>query len=446
MVNDEEYINHINNKTKICSSAFNHVDYSNDGEWRLCCEGAPIATIAHHETVEEFWKSDEVKEVRKSMTENRFHKVCDKACYKHEKIGHPLSRRQKLNINFIEKYGKDSLEKKIKIFNDDKFDLTQLNSFEMRISNLCNLKCRMCSPKFSTKLNKDWNEALPTIEKTTLLKEKNKLNYYASLNKKYKKNTLIRLKFDEIKQIFNIIKYDLKKLKFTGGEPFMDPYLYDAIKEVKDVAKNIDLIIVSNGTKLNDIEKFNNLFKEFKSTKFQLSCDGIEDTYEYIRQGTKWEIFSNQAISLQNYNYDLNFHFVIQIYNYNNITKMINWVLENFKNAQITFNILSDPWYLSIYCLPKDIKEKIKNELTSYVNDILNSNTIELSVKKSISEKLIKIVNKISHEENQKYLNQFAAVSDKYDEIQNVPITWRQLLPELNESLNKDFQAKRATE
>jgi sulfatase maturation enzyme AslB (radical SAM superfamily) len=104
-----------------------------------------------------------------------------------------------------------------------------------------------------------------------------------------------------------------------------------------------------------------------------MSCDGIGDTYDYIRQGSTWELFSDQAILISNYNVKLNFHLVVQTYNYNNITKMVDWVLDNFKDAAIRFTVLYNPWYLSVYCLPKHIKEKMKNELISYAENMINS-------------------------------------------------------------------------
>jgi hypothetical protein len=120
--------------------------------------------------------------------------------------------------------------------------------------------------------------------------------------------------------------------------------------------------------------------------------------------------------------------------------------LNNFKDASIRFTVLDHPWYFSVYCLPKHIKEKMKNEITSYANSLLSISNYNLNAKKLAYDELIKITNKLNFREDQKFLNQFATVSDKYDEIQNVPITWRQLLPELNESLSKDSLAKHAIE
>jgi organic radical activating enzyme len=446
MNSDEEYINYLNTTTKICARAFEHVDYTNDGEWRLCCKTNAIATKAHYDTIEEFWKSDEVKEVRKSMIENKFNKMCNKNCYTHEKPGYPNSYRQKSNEIFVKKNGKDLLEKKIKFSNDGELGLNQLNSIEMRISNLCNLKCRMCSPKYSTNLNKDWVEVFETVEKSIPINEKKETFHFKKESEKYKNNPLMRLEYNEVKEILNTTKNNLKKIIFTGGEPFMEPYLYNALKEIGVESKHITIQFSSNGTKFNDFEKFNYLFKEFKQVNITLSCDGIEDTYNYIRQGSNWEFFSDQAIYISNFNVKLDFHLVVQIYNYNNIVKMANWVLKNFKDATLTFTVLDHPWYLSVYCLPKHIKEKMKNEITSYANSLLSISNYNLNAKKSAYDELIKITNKLNFKEDQKFLNQFAVVSDKYDEIQNVPITWRQLLPELNESLSKDSQAKRATE
>jgi len=436
----KEYIDYINNETTICSLAFNHVDYTNNGDWRLCCKAPKIATREKYETIEKFWKSEEVLSIRKDMLENKKNVYCETPCYSLEGKNNAPSHRQLENKAYIIKYGKNKLKDKIN--DNEKLNINQLNSIEMRISNLCNLKCRMCSPKYSTKINKDWNEALPVLKNSSPIEELDKVIFLENSYKKYIKNPLSRLEPDEIKNILNATKSNLSRIVFTGGEPFMEPYLYEVIQELLPVSKNIDLRFFSNGTKLDNIEEFNYLFKEFKSTTIQLSCDGIQNTYEYVRQGSKWEYFADQALLLSNYNITLDFHIVLQIYNYNNLIQTVDWILSNFKYSNIEIIILDGPWYLGVYCLPKHIKEKMKNELISYAENMINSKKYNAIV----YDKLIKIANNLHHTEDQKYLNQFAAVSDKYDEIQNVPITWRQLLPELNESFSKDSQAKLATE
>lgn len=445
MASDLEYAKHLNDETKICAWAFNHVDYTNNGDWRLCCKSYKLATKEKYDTIVEFWNGDEAVDIRKKMISNESHPVCQKICYSQEKEGYPTTHRQKENINFAVTRGKNALEQKIKNTDEDgKLDIGHLNSIELRISNLCNLKCRMCSPKFSTKLNKDWKKILPVIVETTT--DQYLRAAYEQQNEKYEETPLSRLEYEEVKDILNVVGPNLEHIVFTGGEPFMEPYLYNAIEELLPFAKNIKLQFVSNGTKLDNIEEFNYLFQKFKRVDISLSCDGIENTYNYIRQESKWEHFSDQALLLYNYDLYLNFHIVVQIYNYNNIINTVEWVIQNFKDATIRFTVLDQSPYLSIYCLPKDIKEKMKNELLAYAAEILSYNNIDSFTKKTVNEELIRIANKISYKEDQRLLNQFAVVSDKYDEIQKVPITWRQLLPELNESLSKDSLAKHATE
>jgi len=304
----------------------------------------------------------------------------------------------------------------------------------------------MCSPIYSTKLNKDWNEVFPLVEATTPISDIGRLKIVQDATKQYVNKPLSRLEHTEITEILDTTKNNLQRIIFTGGEPFMEPYLYDVVKQLLPNAKDINLEFVSNGTKFDNIEEFNYLFKEFKTVSILLSCDGTGDTYNYIRQGSKWEYFSDQAILLSNYNLKLHFNIVVQIYNYNNIIQTVEWIAENFKDAQIKLTILEGPWYMSLYCLPKEIKEKLKKDLKEWSENIYNSNKYSNNIRNMIYEETIKLTNKIDHRQNQNFLKQFETVSDEYDLIQNVPITWRQLLPELNESISKDSRAKRATE
>jgi organic radical activating enzyme len=429
---DLDYVEYLNNQTKFCSWAFTHTDYTNNGDWRACCKGKALATNEKYKTIDQFWNSDERNELRKMMINNQSFNICKKECYEKEKPGIANSLRKTGNISFIANHGKKKIEQLIADTNPDgSLDISNSMGLELRISNLCNLKCRMCSPKFSTRTTKDWKEVIPIIEKSMTDKLLSKTNF-----KEYLENPLRRLEFVEIIAMLETTKGSLKRLVFTGGEPFMEPYLLDTIKFISDYAKDIELIFVSNGTKFEKLEDFDYYFRKFKKVTIKLSCDGTKNHYNYIRQNSNWEHFSQEALYLKNFKVEIGFNIVVQIYNYQNVIETIEWILDNFEFTNICLIFLEGPYFLSIYCLPISIKEKFKSDLTNWAEQFLNKdNKLNPNQKKIIHDKVIQLSNQIFLKNNQLSLKTFKEVSNKLDEVQNVPVKWRELLPELSKAL-----------
>lgn len=427
---DLEYAEYLNNQTNFCSWAFTHTDYTNNGNWRVCCKGKAIATNEKYKTIDQFWNSDERNELRRMMINNESFHLCKKECYEKEKPDIANSLRKTGNISFIANHGKKRVEQLIADTNlDGSLDMSNSMGLELRISNLCNLKCRMCSPQFSTRTVKDWKEILPIIANDD--RPLPNYNY-----EEYIENPLRRLEYIEIKTMLETTKGSLKRLVFTGGEPFMEPHLLNVIKDISNYAKDIELIFVSNGTKFENLEDFDYYFRKFKKVIIKLSCDGTKNHYNYIRQNSDWEHFSQEALYLKNFKVVIDFNIVVQIYNYSNVLETIEWILDNFEFTDINLFFLEWPYFLSVYCLPIPIKEKFKSDLTNWAEQFLNKdNKLNPNQKKIIHDRVIQLSNQIFLKNNQLSLKTFKEVSNKLDEVQNVSVKWRELLPELSKAL-----------
>ena len=112
----------------------------------------------------------------------------------------------------------------------------ELPTMEIKLNNLCNLKCRMCNPLDSTSW-KDWNQVtefykkennylIPTVD---ALVDKpgqyigpfdNSDNWWASFEK--------------------LLPY-FRRVEFAGGEPLMDPYHYKILDMLAPYGKNIEI-------------------------------------------------------------------------------------------------------------------------------------------------------------------------------------------------------------
>ena len=76
-------------------------------------------------------------------------------------------------------------------------------------------------------------------------------------------------------------------IKFTGGEPFINPYLLETLESIPDEQKQKCILqFTTNLTVVN--YKILDTLKKFKETWFDVSVEGIDEVLEYARYGHKW--------------------------------------------------------------------------------------------------------------------------------------------------------------
>ena len=139
-----------NNSSTFCLLPFIHMATKTDGDMKLCCRSWPVDNIANT-TIKELWNSDKYKDVRRQMLNSERPEECH-ACWRHEDIG-VRSMRQRYNKSRSKRY-----LPRLENMSDDYSMPFEIPILEAKLSNFCNLKCRMCHPLDSTSWSKDWTE------------------------------------------------------------------------------------------------------------------------------------------------------------------------------------------------------------------------------------------------------------------------------------------------
>ena len=124
-----------------CKLPFVHLYTQADGELKPCCiaGGFDEPINLKQMSIEDAFNSPQMKELRKVMLEGKRNKVCD-VCYQREdSTGH--SPRIDFNKNPL------WIQPKVK---DDFSVPSDFQHIDIRFSNLCNFKCRMCNHDFSS--------------------------------------------------------------------------------------------------------------------------------------------------------------------------------------------------------------------------------------------------------------------------------------------------------
>ena len=429
MVNIKEF-----RKSKsFCPYPWVHSTCTTSGTHRLCCmiPSTDLSTSYEdgrlykmgRDPMSKIWNSEFMKDIRKKMLHDEDLPHC-RVCMYDEKVGKPSQRNYAFNLWEDDEILKENVIHSME--NDGEVKHMPI-SYDLRLGNLCNLKCRMCYPSNSTQIQKEndslHEQSLVNDEKMfPRVRNDERFDWHES-----------EMFWDE----FMVNAHNIKQLKVAGGEPMVNDNFYKAIDYIvdNDLSKNMALHINTNITSLPD--KFLSMIPKFKFVKILPSIDGIGLVDEYIRYPSKWkkiqENFNNLfAISLESDNVLINTHATIQMYNAFNIPEIIRWnseyISRNKNHMQMSLSFVSGKDYLGINILPDYMKAKIHDDLDNLCNDESIKPIIKDYVKSIIAHMNTEPENK------EKCMKDFVHYTNILDKARNQDI--RNYVPELTDLMN----------
>ena len=148
-----------------------------------------------------------------------------------------------------------------------------LKFWDLKISNTCNLMCRMCGPSDSS----TWAQNV---------KNNNVAWTSEVIEAAGRSHTWHNTFLPVVKQQLT----DIDVIKFTGGEPMLVKHVKEVIQHLIDtnISKSTTLKITTNATVEYDYW-WQELVQHFKYIMINLSIDGIGSRFEYQRAGSNWK-------------------------------------------------------------------------------------------------------------------------------------------------------------
>lgn len=322
---------------RFCTAPWINISTDVNGSIRPCCRYEQPDRQTKYKmpwmkngTLDQLYNGPEMKALRQAFLNGEEPEECN-WCWKEEAAGISSSREKYYEVWDIEY--------------DLENPLPQL--LDLKLSNVCNLKCRMCGPRASS----------------SIAKELNILNPY------HLENKIIATDNESI--FFKEILPNLKYLELTGGEPFYSPENKKLIKAVSKTkyAKNISLHIITNGM-FKDTSILDNM-KSFKNVCLAFSVDDIGKRLEYARSNANWETIRDNIFSISKDYPQINIIVKRTINNFNiyYLDELDFWCNEN--KIQIKNDILHEPKYLCIQNLPNFAKREIEEKFERRYENIL---------------------------------------------------------------------------
>lgn len=334
-----------------CMHPFTGLATREDGAIKVCCRSHPIGFI-QDATLEQHWNSETMKRIRRQVLCGERPEECA-PCFNLEDQG-VESLRQRHTTGIIPEARINLYPDALSKLEDDFTMPFEIPTMELKLNNLCNLKCRMCNPTDSTSWN-DWQEVeeFYTKEHNYLVKSIQELKLIESpYLDKFTDNPAWWASLEKLLPYF-------RRVEFAGGEPLTDPTHYRILDMLQPYAKDIEIKYATNLTSLgkgkNTIFKF---WPAFKSVAVNVSIDGIEDSYEYVRGNAKWtEVVDNikEVQKIPNVSRIVG-AVAVQVSNVLILDKMIELFLHELGIVFYT-NMVNYPNVLSAQVLPADLKD-----------------------------------------------------------------------------------------
>ena len=242
-----------------------------------------------------------------------------KKCYSQEQTNDSSTRRHMNNV-FGHLNPRDAVS-------------TGIEYIEMSLDNICNLECKMCTSKFSSKLQ---------------------------LRDRYMGDTVHKKLEPNYQQLdrYNLDK--LVRIKLLGGEPFISPNIHKFLNYLQKriPLEQIALQVNTNGMQMPSPQVERRL-QQMRRLEISVSMDGIGSSNNYQRWGSDSEqIFANAQNYRQRYsNSYVEFHTVIGVYTAFGLADLVN--LHEQHNYETMIDFVRDPMWQSLLIVPDEFEQQV---------------------------------------------------------------------------------------
>jgi len=235
-------------------------------------------------------------------------------------------------------------------------DAKPLMFLDLKLGNICNLKCRICG---------SWSSSTFAIEELANLglNEDRKSNHHYHMLRQGAWPRENPTFWQEIEQVSDQIRY----IEFTGGEPFMIQEHFDLLQRLVDrgLAGQIEIHYNTNGTQYP--EHAQAIWQHFKLVEIAFSIDDVGARFEYQRTNAVWpEVVANierfRRIRAVNSNIQLQVCSTVNVFNVYYLEDLANWI-DTQEFDFVYWNMMHEAYYFSVNTLPDIAKQAISQRL-----------------------------------------------------------------------------------
>jgi MoaA/NifB/PqqE/SkfB family radical SAM enzyme/SAM-dependent methyltransferase len=367
-----------------------------DGRGLFCCQSPVPLTVdgrlgnIYRDSLDELWNAGEVVEVRAAMARGEKPAAC-RVCWERE-AGGGVSPRLVANAAYRQMGGQLAVEALPLTGAGAGYRLERRPDwFILELGNVCNLKCRSCTPLSSSRIAADpihaaWaatgqSPAAATATSPAAADSSTSPPVDSSAPPGTGTSAPARRRlqlvpenaspwFEDVDAMADMIASGAggnAMLSLMGGEPFLIDHtwrLLDALV-ARGVAQRILVAVVSNGQQRS--ARLAELAPRFRSFNVSLSIDGHGKLYEYLRHGASWrKLVDNLHWLRQLPNLDLAVVPTLQNGNALDMVPLLRFL--DAQELRLIYNVASWPARLHPADLPPSVRRIAVARLRAYLD------------------------------------------------------------------------------
>ena len=320
----------LTNRT-FCPMPWTGLMYNFDGQVKNCIRSAGAIGDLKHDAIQDIVLGSTNVSAQENIANNQPVATCH-TCYDLEgdKSGFNIISDRIFYIRELKKVPTNT-------YQSGNFDL---QTVDVRWTNLCNFSCIYCGPDFSSKWAAELNEYLDT---PTAIQKQQFKNYI----------------FDNA--------HKLKHVYLAGGEPLLMKENEELLDLLKSTNPGVNLRINTNLSKV-DTRVFDKIC-EFENVHWTVSVETIEEEFEYIRHGGRWLDFLDNLDTIRKLDHRISFNMLHFLLNYQSVFGCVDFLKSmGFHNNSYIIGALTDPLYLNIRHLPDIVLQSLGSILQNKIN------------------------------------------------------------------------------
>ena len=346
---DEQFVK---NSDAFCLMPWVHLHVSQLGTVTPCCQARWEEEFAlgniNQQSLDEIWHGKRMNAFRKAMLQDQKMPHCER-CYIKDKVG-LMSLRQVTNQLYAHKLdwvktttaeGKTSKAKPI--------------YWDIRFSNLCNFRCRICGPWSSSR----WFD------------DAQKLGMNAEGAKRVTHGVE---SFDDLLAQLQPFVHELEEVYFAGGEPLIMEEHYRLLDFLEDHGRQDVFLRYSTNFSVMEYKgrSIFDIWKRFKNINVSASLDGSGKRGEFQRKEQDWQQVLDNRKRMMELCPHVEFIIAATISVFN-VWHLSDFHREWYEAGLITDvkniwpNILEQPEYYNIAILPPAMKQRIEQKYREHI-------------------------------------------------------------------------------
>lgn len=360
----------------ICPLPWVNLSLDVDGSTRPCCKFAhqepdspyQLANLRDH-ALGEVWHSDGLQRLRRDFRAGVRPAECS-TCWDEEAAG-----VRSLRQTFIEYRGISA--------EVDYDDVTPPPpaGLDLKLTNACNLKCRICGPVASSSWLQEELSVSEPAPNSWVAYLRDERTYFLS-------NKLTRQEHNlaDLRRWLPRLEY----LELTGGEPMMSPENRELVELIAEEGRpeQVGILFNTNATVIDD--RILRHLDRFREVKVCCSIDDIGPRFEYERFPASWQEVQDNLDRYQEVARD-GWHLYafcsLSVFNVWYLPEYLDWLRNRSDGLamELVLNFVHYPRHFSVQVLPEEVKSTLAQRLR---RECLTDESLPGEIRREVEELL----------------------------------------------------------